>query len=657
MRLITTLVTAAILATAALPTSWAAGVWSDKKFVYRAEGKKLPEVFQDFAASQSLPVVIDAGVEGIVNASFDGLPENFLKAMSKTYGVIWYFDGVTLFVYPSRAMQSQVFRLRGYDQNQVKQMLSSFGMGDSRFPLRYNEAEQTVLVYGPPRHIELVASVLDTLEQTSKDRISSTVRVVPLKYAVAADRKSGDMKITGLATLLNNIFNGKSGSDAVDTINNAGAQSLNIMAETFNPSVRKRRAAGSSYGLNANRGSSGSNPLPSAKKEGEGSWQDRAGEEAIQAANQIGLLSGKDSASEKPHFQADEATNSIVIKANPDRMRQYENLVKQLDVAQDMVEIEATIIDVSTDEFESLGVEWDYTRTGQGRVTMSPGDTSSAFNGTSTLSTALSGANITTLVGDAGRQLLSRIRALEGTGKARILSRPKVLGSANRPAKMTNKRVASVKVAGNLDVNLFSLEAGTTLEVLPQIITYADRREVKLTLFIEDGNFESATVDQVPIIKRTEIRTEAVIREGESLLIGGISVESDFNGRSGLPGISRVPVLGALFRHDEGSKRRNERLFLLTPKVINVEGAKPPYALDAIRPLPQMSALRSPEASQTVRMPKIENKQLPKPDMAPVASAAPLAPVENAKPKVRAPNKANCEESRALGFSNAACGT
>jgi type III secretion protein C len=118
MRLITTLVTAAILAVAAVPSSWAVGVWSDKKFVYRAEGKKLPEVFQDFAASQSLPVVIDPGVEGIVNASFDGLPENFLKAMSKTYGVIWYFDGVTLFVYPSRAMQpsqtnAQLFRHGG----------------------------------------------------------------------------------------------------------------------------------------------------------------------------------------------------------------------------------------------------------------------------------------------------------------------------------------------------------------------------------------------------------------------------------------------------------------------------------------------------------------------------------------------------------------
>jgi type III secretion protein C len=654
MRLITTLVTAAILALAAAPASWAAGVWSDKKFVYRAEGKKLPEVFQDFAASQSLPVVVDAGVEGIVNASFDGLPENFLKAMSKTYGVIWYFDGVTLFVYPSRAMQSQVFRLRGYDQGQVKQMLSSFGMGDSRFPLRYNEAEQTVLVYGPPRHIELVASVLDTLEQTSKDRISSTVRVVPLKYAVAADRKSGDMQITGLATLLNNIFNG-----AKTASSDTQSSTQDMLAETFNPS-RKRRAAESTYGFNANKGSS--NSMPGAKKESGssgsgGNWRDRVGEELIREANQIGLPSKDASSGEKPHFQADEATNSIVIKANPDRMRQYENLVKQLDVAQDMVEIEATIIDVSTDEFESLGVEWDYTRTGQGRVTMSPGETSSGFNGLTPLSTALAGANITTLVGDAGRQLLSRIRALEGTGKARILSRPKVLGSANRPAKMTNKRVASVKVAGNLDVNLFSLEAGTTLEVLPQIITYADRREVKLTLFIEDGNFESTTVDQIPTIKRTEIRTEAVIREGESLLIGGISVESDFNGRSGLPGISRVPVLGALFRHDEGSKRRNERLFLLTPKVINVEGAKPPYALDAVRPLPQMSALRSPEPGQTVRMPKVESKQLPKPDMAPTTSAPLLAPVESAKPKVRAPNKANCEESRALGFSNAACGT
>ena len=187
----------------------------------------------------------------------------------------------------------------------------------------------------------------------------------------------------------------------------------------------------------------------------------------------------------------------------------------------------------------------------------------------------LAGANITTLLGDAGRQLLSHIRALEGKGKAHVLARPKVLGAVNRTATMTDKRVASVRVAGNLDANLFSVEAGTTMSVTPQVVTFGDHREVRLSLSIQDGDFEGISVDQVPIVKQTEINTEATVREGESLLIGGISVESDLDGTTGVPFLSHIPLIGAAFRNHDASRSHTERLFLLTPKIIGVGGTRP----------------------------------------------------------------------------------
>jgi type III secretion protein C len=124
------------------------------------------------------------------------------------------------------------------------------------------------------------------------------------------------------------------------------------------------------------------------------------------------------------------------------------------------------------------------------------------------------------------------------------------------------------------------------LSVTPQVVNYADHREVRLSLQIQDGNFEGASVDQVPIVKQTEIDTEATVREGESLLVGGISVETDSDGTTGVPGLSRVPVLGALFRHREGSKSRSERIFLLTPKIVSVG-----------RPLPAAAAASGPVAT------------------------------------------------------------
>jgi type III secretion protein C len=537
MRIFLSIIAASVLAVAGTPDAQA---WSDKKFVYRADGKRLAEVLQDFAASQSVPVVIDAGVEGAVNAEFNSKPEDFLGALSKSYGLIWYFDGVTLFVYPSRMMASRVFRMRGYDREQVKQMLNSLGLGDSRFPLRFNEAEQTLLAYGPPRHIELVQTVIDTLDGGARDKVGKSIQIFPLKYATAADRNFGKTHIAGLANTLNGIFGGGADRD-VGSVGMAAAAQDSVVG-----SVDKRRAAELTFGMKPPAADSNAG----GRKDG---VRDAAGR--LLAGEQAGRAEA-----EQPYFQADEATNSIIVRGVPERMKEYEALIQQLDVPQDLVEIEASIIDVSSDEFDALGIEWEYERAGRGGFTVSPANPS----------TLVSGANITTLVADAGRSLLTRIRALEGNGKARILARPKVLGAANRTSSMVDKRIASVRVQGNLEANLFTVEAGTRLQVLPQIINHSDRREVRLSLQIEDGSFEATSVDQVPVIKQTEISTEATVREGESLLIGGISVESDTQGRSGLPGLSRIPGLGALFRTRESAMRRSERMFLITPKIITV---------------------------------------------------------------------------------------
>jgi len=160
VRMLHGLLAASLVSAAVLPDGARAAhsALGSKRFVYRADGKKLADVLQDFAASQSLPLVVDPGVDGVVNANFNTRPQEFLDAMTRTYGVIWYFDGTTLFIYPSRAMESKVFRMRGYDREHVRQMLAALRLGDARFPLRFDDANQTLLAYGPPRHIELVST-------------------------------------------------------------------------------------------------------------------------------------------------------------------------------------------------------------------------------------------------------------------------------------------------------------------------------------------------------------------------------------------------------------------------------------------------------------------------------------------------------------------
>jgi type III secretion protein C len=594
---------AAMLAATMSSAPAQAGVpFASKHFTYRADGKKLAEVLQDFAASQGLPIVVDPGLEGTVNANFNTSPEGFLAAMTRSYGVIWYFDGTTLFIYPSRAMQSRVFRMRGYDRQQVRQMLGSLGLGDARFPLRFDDANQTLLAYGPPRHIELVATVLGELERDGHDRVGKSILVVPLRFATAGDRTFGDTKVPGLANTLNSLFS--SGES-----NGQGAsQTPKAMQNAIVGRADKQKAAQATYGLQ----------LPES-----GGVNAAAKRDEAQRSNQLGSsdpLAPTDA--ERPWFQSEESTNAIIVRGLPDRMREYESLIHQLDIPQDLVEIEASIIDIRSDDFESLGVDWNFSQNGTTRLSISPGTTSTTDGGSSEL---LAGTNITTLIGNAGRQLLAHVKALEGLGKAHVLARPKVLGAVNRTATMTDKRVASVRVAGNLDASLFTIETGTTLKVTPQIVTYPDHREVRLSLSIQDGDFEGAVVDQVPIVKQTEINTEASVREGESLLIGGISIESDSNGTSGVPLLSKIPFLGAAFRHDETAKSRTERLFLLTPKVISVGGIRP-TANAASRP-------SAAPAAAPVGMPPAVAVPAPPPHP-PVTPSAPVLALATPRPPV-----------------------
>jgi len=69
----------------------------------------------------------------------------------------------------------------------------------------------------------------------------------------------------------------------------------------------------------------------------------------------------------------------------------------------------------------------------------------------------------------------------------------------------------------------------------------------KLSIYIRDGDFEDTKVDQIPVVKRTEIVTEAELNEGESLLVGGIALENESTKTEGVPGLSKMPVVGGLF--------------------------------------------------------------------------------------------------------------
>lgn len=536
--------------------------WSVLRFSYRANGKKVTEVLQDFAASQSLPLVIAEGVEGIVQGNFETGPEEFLDGISKAYGLLWYHDGTTLYVYPSQAIESRVFRLKGVRRAQVTELLESLRLGDRRYPLRFDAREQTLFVYGPPRHVELVAAAIEQLDAGASEKNRRVVRVVPLRFASAGDRVSGQTQIPGLATILNDIYSISLSPHLPDSAGTRVAY----------PSAGKARPLPSL--INSDRNLSDLLTRRPAETSGINANADKASGAAL--VKPVYLSSDND---EPPIFRADEGTNSILVFGKPQRLNEYTELIKRLDIKPVLVELEATIIDVSSDIIDSLGINWQV----QG-ARASIGVAPSAVN-------AIAPFQISTLWSNAGRELLARIDALSARGKANIVARPKVLGVANRPAVMKDKRTVAVKVTGSLEANLYQLEAGTLLQMTPYVISAEGESRIRLSIYIEDGSFdETMLVDGIPALKRMEISTEAHVLEGESLLIGGITTSVDASRLNAVPGLSKIPLFGGLFRSTSEKQQRSERMFLITPRVVRDIARVP--AQPALRLTPSLSEMQ-----------------------------------------------------------------
>jgi type III secretion protein C len=513
----------------------------EARFVYKAEGKRLPELLLDFAASQGTPAIVADGVDGVVHGNFDTTPRLFLDAISKTYSVIWYHDGTAIYFYPAKSIQSRIFRLKGYSQAQLQDLMHSLKLGDQRYPLKFDSAQKSLLVYGPPRHIELVASAIESLDIGATEGNERVVRVLSLRFASAGDRTLGEHTIPGVASILRSLFSGGS-------LPNATPGDIARSPRALAGKMKALQAMGpGKFMPELNLKSPGGEPAGNA-----------------QAAAR-GMQSPIDRNDDAPAFEADEGTNAVIVHGRANRMQEYADLVKKLDVQPELVELEATIIDVSTDSIDSLGVDWAVR--GQRSSVSVESPAGAATN-------ALAGAaapgvfSLTTLVANAGRELMLRVHALEGQGKAKIIAKPKVLGVANRPAYMQATRQAMVRVAGNLEANLFTVEAGTRLQVTPQVIARNDGNQLKLSLYIMDGNFESRLVDGIPVIKRSEIRTEAHVRNNESLLIGGITVDSDSDEVNVVPIVSDLPIIGNLFKWRKAQSSRSERLFLITPRLL-----------------------------------------------------------------------------------------
>jgi type III secretion protein C len=540
--------------------------WSSAPVNYAsATDKPVAEVLRDICASLQMICVVGDEVRGTTAPRFRGQSlASVLASLSRAFGFNWYHDGQVLHVTPTQDVKSAVVTLKSARLDELVDSLRRSGAWDERFAVHQDAELGLLRVSGPPRFVEVVRETADALDKArenvaarqrerSRDNqeqappVATEVRFFALTFGQAEDMMIAaggrQQLVEGVATVLRRLMGQRgAGRALVPTVRRETHPASPAVAVE---GVRPRPAQPPAGDVGAGTGPAPQAPAP---------------------AGTPGAPAARAEPPGLPMIEADARTNSVIVHDLPERMHLYPELIARLDVAPQLVQIQASIVDVSSEQLDALGVDW-----GSGNIAVGGGTSatlSESVAGQLIQGALASRAGAATVLTSQGSIFMARVSALAQRGQAIVKARPGVLTIDNFEAVLENSRSIYVRLAGERDVNLFNINAGTSLRVTPTVIGQGAGRKIKLLIKIDDDSLLSEQVDAIPIVQRNTISTQAVIAEGESLLIGGYSYERESTSGSGVPGLRDLPVLGQVFRTDRKTTQRMERMYVITPSTV-----------------------------------------------------------------------------------------
>lgn len=296
--------------------------------------------------------------------------------------------------------------------------------------------------------------------------------------------------------------------------------------------------------------------------------------------------------SRKGTLSVDARTNTIIIRDTPDNVERIAAILKQLDSPTRQIVIEARIVEAATTYSRDLGIQWggSYTGTSSTGSSTIGGGLPTASSLTPTNNLAVNFPANTKGGGGALGFTFSNISntfdldlalsALEDSGKGRILSSPRVMTLDNKEAKISSGTEILIPVttittgiqagagggsSGSSTSGVTTINAKLELIVTPHV-TPDGRIALKVQADKKEADF-SRTVQDIPPLNTRSAETNLLVRNGETVVIGGIFTKNETHQEQGIPWLSKIPVLGWLFKKDLKVESQNELLIFITPRI------------------------------------------------------------------------------------------
>jgi general secretion pathway protein D len=271
---------------------------------------------------------------------------------------------------------------------------------------------------------------------------------------------------------------------------------------------------------------------------------------------------------------ADEATNSLLIRANPRDYRQLLATINQLDTAPLQVMINAVIAQIVLTDDTAFGVDWS-------RVLQNASSGSSTIINTGFLpprgpnqASALGGLLFNRAFIDGAARVEATLEAIAVNNDVRLLARPSLTVVNNMEGEISIGSDVPVRVGetiglgGTSTTNIQYRQTGIELSITPRI---NDDGVVNLLIRQSLSSVsEGSGVDNNPIFQNQVIETTVVVRDGENVVLGGLIQNSNDLLNTGVPLLNRVPGLGRLFSYQRDNNERRELFIVIRPEIINV---------------------------------------------------------------------------------------
>lgn len=262
------------------------------------------------------------------------------------------------------------------------------------------------------------------------------------------------------------------------------------------------------------------------------------------------------------HVIADTRTNTLWVKDNSQHLKDIQQFLRSVDVPVKQVLITARIVNMDTDSVAELGLKF-------GTASASSLNSDQALHRDMPPFTVEEVGHFTVAIAKLAENTLLdlELSALEREGHAEIISNPELVTANRQPASIeSGQEIPYQEKTSSGATNIAFKKAVLSLEVTPEITP--DNR-IWLNLIVHQDKISAVSIEGVPAISTQQMKTQLLVNNGETIVLGGIYEEGKSRSKERIPFWGSIPVLGSLFTHKETHAERKELLIFVSPQVLH----------------------------------------------------------------------------------------